>query len=499
MEYNDVELRAFTQIAYMDLEAGFEEKSIPAGTPVALVDLLSPKQKQDLIDMGISEQKLNTWKLSAVHNTNDINGFYACVIETSPGNAAVGFRGSEGMGSLSNVQNDWVGADIGLVNSTCTNQQAEVDRFLAKYQDLLDKYGNLTMTGHSLGGNLAEYATIVSNRYGLDDNITQCTSLDGPGFSDEFIRIHQKEIEDMSDKMTHYRWSFVGTMLNDLPGVDYEYLNVVNSPDGDEYNAVTRHSTKFVEYDPETGMFITGEQDGLSKITSIISEGIDHMPPIVGDVLVTVVGSVWIGAMWTKEQMFDQDGNLTTAGYAIIAGGAVAVAVIGIPTVVTTLLTVVVAAVAVIAVAIVYEVVYDLVVAAINAICNAVERIYKWGREIVDRLREATVNFINSIRDWYNRNFNSGFRYANSHPQITIDTYKLRSYAQRIQNVNRRIISLDSRMDSLYWQVGLLDLWNLMQADLLTGFSWRLLRCSGYLNDTANDFDSAENNLISNL
>ena len=36
MAYNDLQLRAFTQIAYMDLESDFEKKSVPAGTPVKL-------------------------------------------------------------------------------------------------------------------------------------------------------------------------------------------------------------------------------------------------------------------------------------------------------------------------------------------------------------------------------------------------------------------------------------------------------------------------------
>ncbi len=105
----------------------------------------------------------------------------------------------------------------------------------------------------------------------------------------------------------------------------------------------------------------------------------------------------------------------------------------------------------------------------------------------------------NKAKDWYNRNLNAGYKYASANPQISVDTYKLRNYAQRLQSVNRRITNLDSRMDSLYWRVGLLDLWNLMQADILTGYSWRLSRCVSYLNDTASDFEGAESTLINNL
>lgn len=80
---------------------------------------------------------------------------------------------------------------------------------------------------------------------------------------------------------------------------------------------------------------------------------------------------------------------------------------------------------------------------------------------------------------------------------ISLDTYKLSRYAERLGNVNRRITNLDVRMDRLYWNVGLLDLGNLIKADALTGFSWRLLRCQGYLNQTAADFNNVEKKLTS--
>lgn len=80
---------------------------------------------------------------------------------------------------------------------------------------------------------------------------------------------------------------------------------------------------------------------------------------------------------------------------------------------------------------------------------------------------------------------------------MVVDTYKLNQYAQRISAVNRRIHRLDSRLDSLYTRVGLLGLWNLMQADALTCYSWRLVRCQSYLQQTAADFESIERLLLS--
>lgn len=75
---------------------------------------------------------------------------------------------------------------------------------------------------------------------------------------------------------------------------------------------------------------------------------------------------------------------------------------------------------------------------------------------------------------------------------ILVNTYNLKQLAGRLDNVNSRINRLDRRLNSLYTQVGLLGLYRLMQAGVLTGYSWRLLRCSSYLNQTASDFENAE-------
>lgn len=79
---------------------------------------------------------------------------------------------------------------------------------------------------------------------------------------------------------------------------------------------------------------------------------------------------------------------------------------------------------------------------------------------------------------------------------IIVDTYKLNQYAQRIATVNSRINRLDRRMDSLYTNVGLSGLWNLLQADALTCYSWRLVRCQSYLEQTASDFETVERILL---
>ena len=78
---------------------------------------------------------------------------------------------------------------------------------------------------------------------------------------------------------------------------------------------------------------------------------------------------------------------------------------------------------------------------------------------------------------------------------IIVDTYKLNQCANRIADVNKRIVNLDRRMNTLYTKVGLSELWNLLQADRLTFYNWRLTRCQSYLLQTAADFEALEKSL----
>lgn len=80
---------------------------------------------------------------------------------------------------------------------------------------------------------------------------------------------------------------------------------------------------------------------------------------------------------------------------------------------------------------------------------------------------------------------------------IIVDPSKLKGYAQRLSGVNNRITRLDRRLDLLYRKVGLLGLWNLICADALTGYSWRISRCRTYLQQTAADFEAVEKLLSS--
>lgn len=78
---------------------------------------------------------------------------------------------------------------------------------------------------------------------------------------------------------------------------------------------------------------------------------------------------------------------------------------------------------------------------------------------------------------------------------IRLNTNNLREYAARIDRVNNRLVKIDARLKRLYYNVPVSELWSLIKVDAITGFSWNLRQCSGYLRETADNFEAAEREL----
>lgn len=262
MAYTDKELQIATQIAYTDFQYAFdvlEAKGQKA--PFTIKKLSEVKINGNKIDIShitkAQEKKdVSSWKIASVHDTNDENGFYACVIETDTNNAIVSFRGSENMLEPDNFKNDWWKADFSLLNSGLTEQQKEVENYLDELinDGILNSYQNIASTGHSLGGNLAEHFTVMASGTELSDKLNQSVSFDGPGFSIEYIKKHANLIKKACGKLKHYQWSGVGTCLYPLPGDIYEILNIKRYEDTPgakpddilaktAYYAIARHAT----------------------------------------------------------------------------------------------------------------------------------------------------------------------------------------------------------------------------------------------------------------
>ncbi len=80
-------------------------------------------------------------------------------------------------------------------------------------------YDDITVVGHSKGGNLSQYVTILS------DKVNRCVSMDGQGFSQEFIDKYWGEINLKGDKIVNYSLTtdYVHILLYPIPNSKQDY------------------------------------------------------------------------------------------------------------------------------------------------------------------------------------------------------------------------------------------------------------------------------------
>jgi len=144
----------------------------------------------------------------------------------------------------------------------------------------------------------------------------------------------------------------------------------------------------------------------------------------------------------------------------------------------------------------------EFVPAALDFVTWVADGFKKFGdgvKSFVDDLKNFLSSTVERAKEQFKRALNIGYKYSVSNPYIKVNTDKLYQYAQRLRKVNNRLDVLDKRLDKLYWNIGLKDLWNLIQADILTDYSYRIKKCAGYLESTADDFDKVESDLLRKL
>lgn len=343
MSHTDKQLRDSTQVAYMHvLEKSRQDliKKTGKNIPYSIRELIlnAIPNKEEIIKRAISDGKLKEgeeisfellleyadsieewdktilanaspeildWKIVDFINDNERSGMCACIIETSEQKAIVAFRGSEEANPKKDprsTRNDWVEGDAGLFQSDETFQQGATEAYAKRIiqKKILDKYERVSVAGHSLGGNLASHFGVVSAKEGnesLFDKIDRVANFDGPGVSKMYLEKYKKEIARIIPKMTHYQWSLVGTILNNLEADGKTERRVfprvlpvekINEKNGRKYapkvySIIGKHDSRAIEFDSE-GKVVSGEQLGkfeesIQKTTCSMDKSIPHTIP----------------------------------------------------------------------------------------------------------------------------------------------------------------------------------------------------------------------------
>lgn len=133
----------------------------------------------------------------------------------------------------------WIDNAHGMTEAV-TQQQAEAAKY---FDDMARQFGwtqedNIVVTGHSKGGNKAQFITLQAEERDLIDT---CYSMDGQGFSDDAIEKFRRELgeegyQEMLDKMYAINGynDYVNPLINPIiPGSRTTYLETTTHPKGD--------------------------------------------------------------------------------------------------------------------------------------------------------------------------------------------------------------------------------------------------------------------------
>lgn len=115
-------------------------------------------------------------------------------------------------------------------------------------------YDGIVVTGHSKGGNLAQYVTVTN-----EELIKECVSYDGQGFGDDFVRRYCSDIEKAAPKIksvSAYN-DFVNILLTCIAGTTVYVAN--------DASAAGAHSP--------TTLLTCNSFDESGCITSVTSQG----------------------------------------------------------------------------------------------------------------------------------------------------------------------------------------------------------------------------------
>ncbi len=135
------------------------------------------------------EELMNLTFTSVSPNDDGTTGF---CLQDSYNNLYVIFAGDYA------YSKSWVDNFIGGVEESTDEQEAALKYYMSCI-DSAEIVGNIYVSGHSKGGNLAQYVTLMANgKYAVD----YCLSYDGQGFSNSFMKKYAAEIEQNGSKIT---------------------------------------------------------------------------------------------------------------------------------------------------------------------------------------------------------------------------------------------------------------------------------------------------------
>lgn len=502
---SDEENRELSELAYKDLEQMIEDQGLSNYYNQDIPIRFSTTNEPGCLQLPDGYEKLDGMTLLDIHE-DEASGLYLYVVsKNDEQDVTVVCRGSEVPNTeldVAGLDTDWLKNDLHKINQDETQQQEMLIDYYnsAEFQTIAEGAGSITVTGHSLGGDLAVTGGIyLMTQTSYGDKVEGIYAIDCPGASLDYLTAHMEEINQCADRLHVYRYSGVGQILYDYPGAEYHRIQV-SGDGGPFYKLFGSHSLSEISMNGDDFVYDSDEPKMVIEALGWITKRIDVLPDWLVTPTVCITDAVILRGYYIYRVGKDVlDGNwkkLWEETKAEIMGewgefmflfGSLFDVLVNPKKSGMEYITEVIASIFLATGDDGDSSMSKMATAVGNYLIDKYDKSKVLVSEYIDALKKAYHNLKQRLKEGI-----TVFSDEIASPYICIDTDKLWEYARRIESVLVRLNKVDQDLDRLYTKVGWRDLFNLLHADLLTGDSWRLNRCLDYLNMTASDFDSVE-------
>lgn len=166
-------------------------------------DIISEDDAVDILTRLENSEKLSNFHMARCINKGGIRA--TLFADKGEEQATLVFRGTGG------TYKAWEDNVLGEYQTDTKLQTLAAD--FVKYE--CGAFDDITVTGHSKGGNLSQYVTIVCG-----EQVSRCVSFDGQGFGKNFLEAHDDEVKVARDKITSISGfnDFVNILLTPVAG-----------------------------------------------------------------------------------------------------------------------------------------------------------------------------------------------------------------------------------------------------------------------------------------
>lgn len=236
---------------------------------------------------------------------------------------------------------EWPDNGIGMTSAATTQQKKALSYFEQVIETMnIKESQRLVVTGHSKGGNKAQFVTMETKYSGLID---RCYSVDGQGFSEKAIeewkfRYGEKDYQDRRNRIygIHGENDYVSVLGNGI--IPKNHIRYVKTP-VEKSNFAGYHDIKYMfaslEYDEKKGQWSTifhgrknsdtRKQGELGEYAALLSAGVMELPPDKRDGCAAVIMQLMEAADGQKKGIngeklrFSDLGDFTLLGIPVIA------------------------------------------------------------------------------------------------------------------------------------------------------------------------------------